>query len=61
MWRDLTNQKRAGLGHDTEQNPGNGDLAIFCPACPQPSLNLPDEWAKEYNRLVHASFLVRSS
>ncbi|KAN0088255.1 hypothetical protein V8E55_005312 [Tylopilus felleus] len=44
----------AGLGHDTEQNPGNGDLAIFCPACPQPGLNLPDEWATEYNSEIVA-------
>ena len=52
MWQDLANRKRADLGHVTQQNPGNGDLAIFCPACPQPGLNLPDGWAKEYNRLV---------
>lgn len=52
MWRDLTNRKRAGFGHDTERNPGPGDLAIFCPACPQPGLNLPDEWASEYDRLA---------
>ncbi|KAN0078144.1 hypothetical protein V8E55_010201 [Tylopilus felleus] len=54
MWRDLNSRKRAGLGHDTEQNPGNGDLAIFCPACPQPGLNLPDGWATEYNSEIVA-------
>lgn len=58
MWHDLTNQKRAGLGHDTEQHLGSGDLAIFCPACPQPGLNLPDGWAKVYERAVHGLFQV---
>ncbi|KAF8430932.1 hypothetical protein L210DRAFT_961004 [Boletus edulis BED1] len=43
--------RMAELSHYTERNPGNGDLAIFCPACPQPGLNLPDEWAQEYDRL----------
>ena len=50
MWRDLNNRKRAGLGHDTGRSLERGDLAIFCPACPQPGLNLPDGWANEYDR-----------
>ncbi|KIM50630.1 hypothetical protein SCLCIDRAFT_35770, partial [Scleroderma citrinum Foug A] len=44
MWRDLSNRKWAGFGHDTEKNPGPGDLAIFFPACPQPEINLPENW-----------------
>ena len=52
MWRDLSNRKRGGFGHDTKLNPGPGDLAIFFPACPQPGINLPDDWATKYYRFV---------
>ena len=33
--------KMVGFGHDLHRKPGNGDLAYFCPACPQPGVNLP--------------------
>ena len=52
MWRDLTNRKRAGFGHDAERYPMPGDLAIFCPACPQPGINLPENWKEVYARCV---------
>ena len=49
-WWDLTNRKRAGFGHDSSTLPGRGDLAIFCAACPQPEINLPDNWREKYDR-----------
>ncbi|KAH9172242.1 hypothetical protein EDB89DRAFT_2114234 [Lactarius sanguifluus] len=52
QWRDLKNRIQSGLGR---QNGGtstsDGSLAIFCPACPQPGINLPDDW-KSRNQLV---------
>ncbi|KAI6115546.1 hypothetical protein EV401DRAFT_1889521 [Pisolithus croceorrhizus] len=36
LWRDLKHRKWFGLGHDMEQDPGDGELALFCPAFPQP-------------------------
>ncbi|KAH9991703.1 hypothetical protein BJV77DRAFT_946093, partial [Russula vinacea] len=27
--------------------PQNGNLAHFCPACPQPGINLPDDWKNQ--------------
>ena len=51
MWRDLSNRKWAGFGHDTERYPGPGDLAIFCPSCPQPGINLPENWREVYTSL----------
>jgi hypothetical protein len=44
QWRDLLVRKRFGYGHETHKTPGNGDLALFCPVCPQPGINLPDNW-----------------
>ena len=38
--------KRAGRGHDSMGATGTllGELAVECPACPQPEINLPDSW-----------------
>ncbi|KAI6020540.1 hypothetical protein EDC04DRAFT_2869910 [Pisolithus marmoratus] len=40
LWRDLKHRKWFGFGHDTEQDPGDGGLALFCPACPQPAQHM---------------------
>ncbi|TFK64685.1 hypothetical protein BDN72DRAFT_774275, partial [Pluteus cervinus] len=60
IWRNLKHWKWHGFGHsDTE--PGEGDLALFCPACPQPGVNLPPSWEKERDRnpcLYTRSFVV---
>lgn len=46
LWRWLKKLKWAGVGHrpdgDIETKPG--ELANFCPACPQPGINIPDNW-----------------
>jgi hypothetical protein len=41
QWHDLLLRKRFGFGHDLDSSPGHGDLALFCPACPQPGINIP--------------------
>ncbi|KAI5992355.1 hypothetical protein F5J12DRAFT_907402 [Pisolithus orientalis] len=38
-----------GFGHDKEQDPRQGELALFCPACPQPGINLPPDWKTQYD------------
>ncbi|KAF7795561.1 hypothetical protein EIP86_006723 [Pleurotus ostreatoroseus] len=45
-WKHLKMLKRAGRGHDPSGIPGTkpGDLAVICPACPHPGINLPDDW-----------------
>ncbi|KAI6106523.1 hypothetical protein EDD16DRAFT_1695447 [Pisolithus croceorrhizus] len=40
LWRDLKHRKWFG----------DGGLALFCPACPQPGLNLPADWKVWYDR-----------
>ena len=46
QWRHLRLLKWGGRGHDpagvTETRPG--ELAILCPSCPRPGINLPDNW-----------------
>lgn len=52
LWRWL--KKKKWYGHafrgsePTESVPG--EMALFCPACPQPGINLPDEWRRDGNR-----------
>ncbi|KAG6873358.1 hypothetical protein C0992_008824, partial [Termitomyces sp. T32_za158] len=49
-WRWLKKLKWAGFGHDgTKQpmKPDRGELAIFCPACPQSGVNLPSDWEED--------------
>jgi hypothetical protein len=46
MWRDLMAQINSGLGHETKTELQPRDLVIFCPACPQPGINLPQGWEK---------------
>ena len=43
-WRDVVVRIQAGYGYDTAAAIAPGGLAIFCPACPQPGVNLPDSW-----------------
>lgn len=31
---------------------GVGSLAIFCPTCPQPGINLPENWKSDSNQSV---------
>jgi hypothetical protein len=38
--------KRAGRAFDSRGVEGTlpGELAVECPACPQPGVNIPDDW-----------------
>jgi hypothetical protein len=40
--RKLQVSKRFGEVYEASSSPGN--LAIFCPSCPQPGINLPPDW-----------------
>jgi len=51
-WRDVIARIQAGYGHTAEGIVEPGALAIFCPACPQPGVNLPDDWEKDKRRWV---------
>ncbi|KAF5384117.1 hypothetical protein D9615_003278 [Tricholomella constricta] len=48
-YRHIKMLKRSGRGHDPAGAAGTaaGELAVLCPACPQPGLNLPSGWQNE--------------
>ncbi|KAL0565963.1 hypothetical protein V5O48_016052 [Marasmius crinis-equi] len=47
MWRYLRTLKRGGVGSSLEPDLSAipaGSLAVVCPACPNPKVNLPENW-----------------
>ena len=52
LWRWMKKLKWAGVGHNgkTAMNVKHGELANYCPACPQPHINLPENWKHDPNR-----------
>ncbi|KAI0644979.1 hypothetical protein C8Q79DRAFT_1001590 [Trametes meyenii] len=46
LWRHLQQLKRGARGHDPAGTSATapGSLAVMCPACPNPGVNLPDDW-----------------
>ncbi|KIK75853.1 hypothetical protein PAXRUDRAFT_18623 [Paxillus rubicundulus Ve08.2h10] len=44
QWRYLQNKLAFGFAHDSTVEVKDGDLAYFCPACPQPGVNLSEDW-----------------
>jgi hypothetical protein len=61
MWRDLMTRINSGLGHQKKEKKDKlqpGALAIFCPACPQPGVNLPDEWEQDPKRYIVFTLLI---
>ena len=36
--------EKVWIGHRQSEDPGPGNLALFCQACPQPGINLPEGW-----------------
>ncbi|KAG2117119.1 uncharacterized protein F5147DRAFT_742928 [Suillus discolor] len=61
-WRHLKVLKRSGRGHDPAgiEATQEGELAVLCPACPQPGKNLPEDWqsAPPSERWLYALFLA---
>jgi hypothetical protein len=55
LWRWMKKLKWAGYGHNKQDylNPPAGSLSIFCPTCPQPALNLPENWKEDKNRYTN--------
>ena len=60
LWHWMKKLKWAGFGHN-KGDPANvnpGQLAIFCPACPQQGINIPDDWTEDPNRFIYRCIFV---
>ena len=65
MWRHIRMAKRGGRAYDSSGIEGTspGELAVLCPACPLPSVNLPPNWHSvgkdlEYVRPLYTFLLL---
>jgi hypothetical protein len=52
LWRWMKKLKWAGFAHKDEETTvaSPGELANFCPACPQVGINIPDDWLSDEKR-----------
>jgi hypothetical protein len=59
IWRWMKKLKWAGYagGPNKVKDVGAGELAIFCPAYPQPGINIPDNWREDHARHVEDFYL----
>ncbi|KAF8964535.1 hypothetical protein BDZ97DRAFT_1918967 [Flammula alnicola] len=60
LWQWMKKLKWAGYGHNQQDpmQPPPGSLANFCPACPQPGINLPDDWKDDENGFAFQHIFV---
>nr|VWO96150.1 Amino acid permease family protein [Ganoderma boninense] len=57
QWRNQQMRKTAGFGHRGDTI-GPGDLAVRCPACPQPGCNLPEGWERDEKQWKYTRSIV---
>jgi hypothetical protein len=60
IWRDISARIQAGYGHIPEESVTPGGLAVFCPTCPQPGVNLPDDWREDDQKYGEPPKLIKS-
>ena len=62
-WNILQAKKNCGFRPESRGSPGDGELAHFCPACPQPGINLKEGWKDDPNKYVcaYATDIINNS
>ncbi|KAK7435536.1 hypothetical protein VKT23_019587 [Stygiomarasmius scandens] len=63
QWRHLRMLRRGGRGNDSNRSVQEtlpGELAVQCIACPQPGINLPDDWqqAPDNTKFIYMMFIA---
>lgn len=61
LWRWLKRLKWNGFGHNGRDpmDVEGGELAVYCPACPQPGINIPANWKDEKeNKFIYRRMFV---
>lgn len=58
-WRWMKKLKWAGYAYKDADpmQPAAGEMAVFCPACPQPNINLPSDWKYDINRYAQIKLI----
>jgi hypothetical protein len=63
IWRYISTNKRLGQLHNINRafpHRPRGSLALLCPACPEPGVNMKIEFelGQEYLRCKHINYIV---
>ncbi|KAI0336925.1 hypothetical protein BDW22DRAFT_1340836, partial [Trametopsis cervina] len=58
QWRHLKARRQSGVAHDGYDIEKRGQMALFCPACPQPGINLAEDWRSDPERWKYRMQLV---
>jgi hypothetical protein len=53
QWRNLKQRQWSGQSYQEEQSRAPGSWALFCATCPQPGINLPDNWQEDPEPLTY--------
>ena len=53
QWRNLKLHKWFKFGHQPRVVPQQGEMALFCAACPQINVNIPNDWKTRYTPCVN--------
>lgn len=61
QWRHLKMLKRGGRGNDPTGVAGteDGALAVLCPSCPYPEINIPKDWKNAPPGMQFLYFIIR--
>ncbi|KAK7681433.1 hypothetical protein QCA50_015525 [Cerrena zonata] len=57
-WRNLKSRQRAGYAYSPADVIPAGGLALFCPTCPQPGVNLPEDWRDDPDKKKYMRTLL---
>lgn len=57
QWRNLKERKWFGFGH-VNRHPDAAEMALFCPACPQPGVNVDEAWKDDPREWLYWRTLV---
>jgi hypothetical protein len=58
QWRNLKQWKKSGCIYTKVDPDGPGSLALFCAACPQPGINIPQSWRSDTDTTVYTRSFV---
>ena len=64
LWHWLKKLKWSGYGHNEKvpMHAKSGQMAIFCPACPQHEVNLPPDWHERHDQwMYHCVFVTNGN
>ena len=57
QWRNLKERKWFGFGH-LNRHPKAAEMSLFCPTCPQPGVNLEQDWKDDPREWLYWRTLV---